>query len=279
MRTDAGLWSIGLARGMSLADLQSNIAPEPLFSNRELLPFRGRAAADPFAIRRRDGWYVFFECFINGSDNAAIACVHSPDLQSWEHSGIVLQPVHHLSYPFVFEHGGEIYMMPESKSIMRVDLYRAVDFPRRWEFVKTILRGRLMDASMVHYGGRYWIIAGYRSYWLRLFYAANPLGPWHAHWMPSARHYSKSSNRPGGRPVVLDGKLIRLGQDNVRRYGHQLRAFTITMLNRLWYRDQPTQERPILQPTGTGWTANQMHHADIHLQPDGQLLAFVDGSG
>lgn len=274
---EPGIWGLGLYRGSSIHDLRPYAEPGPMFDVKELASFKGFAAADPFALRRDDGWYVFFECFVRNSP-ACIACAHSVDLISWRQLGIVLQPAHHLSYPFVFEHEGEVYMMPESYSVRRVDLYRAIEFPYRWQLEKTILRGRLHDASMVRFGSRYWIFSGWRSYWLKLFYADSPLGPWRSHWLPSIVRYGKSTTRPGGRPVVLNGELIRLAQDNVAYYGHQLRAFTVTTLNRLWYRDRPTQTDPILVPSGTGWNARNMHHADIHPQPDGNLIAFVDGS-
>jgi len=247
--------------------------------------WNGKAVADPFAMFRNSIWYLFFELFQRGKKKAVIGAASSEDLVNWKPLGIVLDQPHHLSYPFVFEHDGQVYMMPESKSVRRVDLFRAVEFPYRWEFEKTILGGRLMDCSMVQHSGRFWLFAGWRSYMLKLFYASSPLGPWKAHWMPLIRGYCKSSTRPGGRPLSHEGKLIRFSQDCKKCYGHQLRAWHITKMNRLWYSEKPLFQAPILSGSGHGWNAERMHHIDAFrvpivakdLQGNQEWLAFVDG--
>ena len=35
------------------------------------------------------------------------------NLTDWEELGIVLRQHHHLSYPFVFEHDGQVYIVPD----------------------------------------------------------------------------------------------------------------------------------------------------------------------
>ncbi|MEI7460081.1 MAG: hypothetical protein WCK15_11785 [Pirellula sp.] len=283
-KSNSGYWSIGLYRGQSLDALSPYAEPQPIVTGEHFKSFNGSAVADPFAIRRPDGWYLFFELFLEGQSNAVIGASRSTNLVDWETLGIVHSQPHHLSYPFVFEHDGQIYMMPESKSVRRVDIFRAVDFPHKWEFEKTILHGRYMDCSMVQHAGRYWLFAGWRSYWLKLFYAPHPLGPWKRHWMPVARPYSRSSTRPGGRPIHVNGQLVRFAQDNTDYYGQQLRAWSVTRMNRLWYSEKPLSDRPILQGTGHGWNARCMHHIDPHVisantnqQSKSEIVAFVDG--
>ena len=280
-----GIWSIGLMRGSSLDCLKPTATANPIVTASDFENWNGGAVADPFAVFRDGAWYLFFELFQNGSDKAVIGASRSNDLRDWEPLGIVLKQPHHLSYPFVFEHDGQVYMMPESKSVRRVDLFRAVEFPYRWEFEKTILRGRLMDCSMVKHQGRFWIFAGWRSHGLKLFYASNPLGPWKSHWLPCIRSYSRSSSRPGGRPVLQDNKLVRFSQDCTDYYGQQLRAWNVTRMNRLWYSEEPLYDEPILSGSGQGWNARCMHHIDAFRVPTQGIdstvaqewVAFVDG--
>lgn len=282
---ESGIWAVGLLRGSSLETLMASPLENPIIHADQFVNWNGRAVADPFAIHRDGVWNLFFELFQKGSNIAVIGAARSKNLTDWEPLGIVLRQQHHLSYPFVFEHDGQVYMMPESKSVKRVDLYRAVEFPFRWEFEKTILRGRLMDCSMVKHHGRYWIFAGWRSHGLKLFHASNPLGPWRSHWLPFIRGYSKSASRPGGRPVHDSNQLIRFSQDCVACYGHQLRAWKVTRLNRLWYSEAPLCKEPILAGSGQGWNARCMHHIDafrvsaLGLNSHGgqEWLAFVDG--
>ncbi|MFN7893067.1 MAG: hypothetical protein ACK5OC_22420 [Pirellula sp.] len=271
-----GVWQIGLAKGNRLQDLQSDLSDSPLFEIGELSRFNGCAAADPFGIYRDGTWYVFFEMFLCDDPHAVIGVASSRDLIGWSVLGVALRQPHHLSFPYVFEHDGDIFMMPESKKVRRVDLYRAYDFPFDWRLEKTVLRGRYMDASIVANRGRYWLFSGWHSYWLRLFYSHSPLGPWKRHWQPFARMYNKKDVRPGGRIVSIDGQLVRLAQDNQRYYGHQLRAMQIKTLNRLSFSETPYQPLPVLCPDNVHWRNVGMHHLDLHAMDEG-YIGFVDG--
>ncbi len=282
---EEGIWSIGLLRGHSLNGMKPAPTKNPIVTAHDFIEWNGRAVADPFAIFREGVWYLFFELFQRGLENAVIGAACSPDLKLWQSLGIVLKQPHHLSYPFVFEHDGEVYMMPESKSVKRVDLFKAVEFPFRWKFEKTILKGRLMDCSMVKHHGRYWIFAGWRSYGLKLYHAVHPLGPWKSHWLPCIRFYSRSSSRPGGRPIHQDNHLIRFSQDCTECYGKALRAWRVTRMNRLWYSEVPLFVDPLLTGSGHGWNARCMHHIDAFRIPvieansteKQEWIAFVDG--
>ena len=271
-------WAVGLLHGPSLGQLAPiDGVPNPIVCEHDLGDCSGVMAADPFAIQVDGEWFLFFEMVTRRSPDAVIAAAASRDLRTWRQLGVVLDTGHHLSYPFVFEHDGDIFMMPESKRAGAVTIHRAVEFPHRWQPVRTILRGKYADASMVRHEGRYWLFAGWRSYAMRVFHAEHPLGPWRPHAWPWIHLHAPSRARPGGRPIVIDGKLIRFGQDNVARYGHQLRAWHVTTLSPRWYAERPLMADPILAPGGDGWNARCMHHIDPHRLPDGSLIAFVDG--
>ncbi len=275
MHAKESVWSLGLARATHLDRIQDGISIDPLFPLQKLHAFDGFAAADPFAMQVDGTWYVFFE-MLRRSASAVIAVASSRDLTHWEMLGVCLAAPHHLSFPFVFEHGGERYMMPESKSARRVDLYRAIEFPMRWERCATLIRGRYMDATLIEQSGRFWMHAGWHSYWLCLFSAPHPLGPWRRHWLPFARLYNKSNVRPAGRPIQVDGKWIRFVQDNHQGYGKQVQALEITCMNSWWYSERPWLDRPILAPAGEGWRKERMHHIDPHGLGH-EWLAWVDG--
>lgn len=271
-------WSVGLLRGQSLDTLlEPGGVRNPILCEHDVAHLGGTMAADPFAIQVDGTWFLFFEMCVHDSPHAVIAAASSRDLLAWQPLGIVLDTGHHLSYPFVFEHGGEIFMMPESKKARAVTIYRAVDFPLRWEPVRTILRGKFFDSSLVQHDGRWWLFTGWLSYALRLFHADHPLGPWRPHAWPCLRFHAPGAARPGGRPVVIDGQVIRFAQDNVARYGHRLRAWRVTHLTPTWFAEEPWSPEPLLAPTGVGWNASCMHHIDPHRTADGGWMAFVDG--
>ena len=89
--------------------------------------------ADPFVIARDGRHYLFAEACPYATDKGVIVCaevgaggVPGP----WR---TVLERPWHLSYPFVFEHGGETWLAPESSSHGGIELYRATDFPYGWD--------------------------------------------------------------------------------------------------------------------------------------------------
>jgi hypothetical protein len=64
---------------------------------------------------------------------------------------------HHLSYPFIIEHEGQIYMLPEAYESGRLTLYRAKEFPGGWEPVCDLLDQPAIDASVTHHNGLWWM--------------------------------------------------------------------------------------------------------------------------
>lgn len=141
----------------------------------------------------------------------------------------------HASYPFLFEHHGEIYCTPETYEAGEVRLYRAVDWPDEWELVATLIEGReVLDPTIVHHGGRWWLfctLAGpYSNTKLHVFHADSL----HSEWAPHPLNPVKTSvvgSRPAGTPFLHDGVLHRPGQDSSVSYGggivvHRIDALT-----------------------------------------------------
>ena len=101
----------------------------------------------------------------------------------------VLERDYHLSYPYLIEEGGELYMVPESARHQSVEVYRCVDFPLRWKLERTLLDGlRLVDATLHRGPDRWWMFAnaaasGSRVFddELHLFHAEHLLGDWRPH--------------------------------------------------------------------------------------------------
>src|SRR5690606_6253509 len=76
---------------------------------------------------------------------------------------IVLEEAHHLSYPFVFGHAGEIWMIPESGDADSVNLYRAVEFPHRWTREACLIDGiQGYDATPLRHESGFWFFVSPR---------------------------------------------------------------------------------------------------------------------
>lgn len=93
--------------------------------------------ADPFLIRKDQKTYVFAEMYDYIKGRGVIGCseITPKGLTKWR---VVISEKWHLSYPFVFTHNGNYYLMPEMNDHGEIWIYKAIDFPYKWE-KKTVL--------------------------------------------------------------------------------------------------------------------------------------------
>lgn len=273
-------WSLGILTGENLSKLhEPQGISNPVLTSRDVSDRRASLLADPFLFRHGELWYLFFEIFDDDLIRGVIAYATSDDGLRWTYRGVAMQEDFHLSYPYVFEHAGEIYMIPETKKQREVRLYRATSFPTQWKLEKVLLRGRLADSSIVHYKDRWWIFAARGAYSMAIYHSTSLLGEWKRHLRPVFYLRNKAKSRPGGRICMHNGKLMRFAQDSKLRYGHQVRAFEIEVLTPHRFRERELLDRPLLTPEGRGWNSIGMHHIDAQQLNDGSLLAVVDGAG
>ena len=196
-------------------------------------PPDGATWADPFAVEKNGRYYVFFEELPDPAGKGRIAMIEL-DAQG-RHSAprVVLERDWHLSYPFLLEHEGALYMVPESAQNRRVEAWRCVEFPTRWRLERVLLDGaRLVDATLARSGERWWMLAngaaGESRVFddeLHVFHAADPLGLSEGGWRPHRRNPVKSdvrSARPAGALFWRNGALHRPAQVDAPLYGSGL---------------------------------------------------------
>jgi hypothetical protein len=272
-------WSIGIYVGKSPLDLTSskNIN-NPVLTAKDVTDVPAEFVADPFMVHEDGTWYMFFEV-LNSLDNLGdIALATSPDGFSWTYQKVVLDEPFHLSYPYVFKWNHEYYMVPETFQAQSVRLYKAVAFPERWQLVGTLLEGSdFVDSSLVYFQDRWWMFnSSTDSDILRLYYANDLLGPWVEHPKSPIVQGNSSIARPGGRVIVLDGKLIRYTQDDAIYYGRQVSAFEITEITTTTYHEK-VNHRLKIGASISNWNRKGMHHVDPHQLEDNHWIACVDG--
>jgi len=275
-----GQYAIGIYTGASPFDLSPcpGIA-NPVLTARDVTDVRAAFVADPFMVREDGLWCMFFEVLNEDSGHGDIGLAVSPDGCKWSYKQIVLDEPFHLSYPNVFKWKGQYYMIPETRLAYAVRLYRAVEFPFTWAYVKDLVAGNYLDPSVFHDNERWWMFAGERSDVLHLFYADDLMGPWVRH--PKSPVVALDGNiaRPGGPILRHDGRVYRYTQDCDPTYGNQVRAFEITQLTTEDYEEKPVRSDPVLRATGRGWNGEQMHHVDPHYVDGVGWIATVDGYG
>lgn len=227
------IWRIGVVR----APIQQVAAAGSLegFSIRWIEADRSLCfLADPFGMWRDGRLYLFAEAYDYRTRRGNIvAYVLDADLNVLEHRTVLDEPWH-LSYPNVFEADGEIWMLPEGYKSGKLTLYRAVEFPWRWEAVPEFtFPCAAIDPSPLFYHDRWWMFytppapKAARTSALMLAKADRLTGPWE-NVSEEAIRVDKSGARMGGTPFFLDDKLVLPTQDCSQTYGGALRLLTMS---------------------------------------------------
>ena len=188
-------WRVGFTRqSWSDGDWASGVSiPNP----------PGAFLADPFTIAERGTNYVLVEEFPFSTRKGVISA-YAIEGEAARRIGPVLEQPWHLSFPFLFRHGGDIFMVPESGADRSVRLYRSSSFPTGWEEVRVLLSGvAAVDTILFEHHGRWWMLTTIKgegpainSAELHAFHAPDPLGEWTPH---------------RNNPVVMDARRGRNG--------------------------------------------------------------------
>lgn len=206
----------------------------------------GSYLADPFLIEHGGGLHVFFERYDLAAGRGVIGVARVEDGRFRLLGDALVEDIH-LSYPFVFEHEGAVYMIPETVARRRVEIWRAVDFPWRWTLEATALEGvAAVDTTLLQHDGAWWVFvnraeggAADGATLLELYRADGPLlrrlEPHNAN--PVVIDARRARN--GGRPFRRNGRLFRPAQHNAASvYGYALNIMEITALDARRYEER-----------------------------------------
>jgi hypothetical protein len=218
-----------------------------MYRYKRLTPPSDRYWADPCVIHKDGKHYLFFEEVVNpGKNERGHLSVVEVDKKGFKSEPvIILKKPYHLSYPFVFEHKGEYYLIPESDENSSIQLYRAVNFPYEWEFKMNLMENiKAVDTTILYKDNRVWLFTNIpqvegASYSEELFlFSSDNLftTEWESHPCNPVVSDVKSS-RPAGRLFYNNGKLYRPSQDCSSRYGYATVINEIIALNKNEYKE------------------------------------------
>jgi hypothetical protein len=233
--------------------------------------------ADPFLLQRNGDIYLFCEVSSEaGGRNQKIGvCTLNRGSDTWNYEGIVLDEPFHLSYPFVFEHDGQVYMIPESKQANSIRLYRATEFPHKWELERVLVDGwKLVDSCVVPWEDKWYLFTS-RKRWLVLLWADSLTGRFRLHPKSPIKWWNHA--RSAGGIIEHGGKLHRFAQEQTGGYGKGVHAYRILELSEKRYKEEPIAKNPILKPWGTGWANMSMHHISVLKLAEDDYFAVFDG--
>ncbi len=89
--------------------------------------------ADPIAFKYGDTRYLFTEAYDRKSHIGHIAVSEIADDGRISAPRMIIKEDYHMSFPYVFEWNGEIFMIPETSDNMTINLYKSTGFPYNWE--------------------------------------------------------------------------------------------------------------------------------------------------
>ncbi|MPT47486.1 MAG: formyl transferase [Sphingobium sp.] len=193
--------------------------------------------ADPFGWQENETFHLFAEQYDYRTRRGVI------ERLSFDAAGVMTQrqPVlaedWHLSYPFIFEGEGAIWMLPEAHRSGRLTLYRAQEGLAEWRSECEIKLDCVpVDASILRHDGRWWLFYSpatnkmTKISHLHVAWADRLTGPWTPHPGNPVR-VDKASARPGGTPVIINGRIMVPMQDCTSTYGGAIRPLWVDRLS------------------------------------------------
>jgi hypothetical protein len=225
--TKAAKWSVGVA-DVPISSFLTSPSPGIRWIEEQ---GTSRYLADPAAIEHNGTTTALVEDYDYRTHRGVISAV---DLGGDGLAEVVLDTGVHSSYPYVFEAENQVYCVPETYQANEVRLYRAVEFPRHWEQVGTLVEGiAALDSTVFPHNGRWWLLCtdhkeGSNTK-LHVFHSPEVEGPWEPHALNPVKTDIRSS-RPAGTPFIHEGDLFRPTQDSSQSYGG---AITITRIDEL----------------------------------------------
>jgi hypothetical protein len=201
---------------------------------------RGHFYADPMLIEHEGQVWMFFEDFVYKQMRGRIGCAPVRADGSIGEATVCLDLPYHLSYPFVFRHDGEIFMIPESYQNEGIELWRATNFPFSWKLEKTLFKGEFVDTTPVLHEGRWYFFTApvernSKPAFGALFSSDSLTGDW-VHHPSSPISTDVRDARSAGAIVKVGNRLLRPVQDCAENYGRRIHVEEILELSPTAYR-------------------------------------------
>lgn len=221
---------------------------------------KDRLWADPFVIARNNKHYVFIEEMEYEQYRGRVAVFEIESDGSYTKPIPAIEEDFHVSYPFLVEHDGELWMMPETNTNRDLRLYRCTRFPDQWEYVMNLMEGKkYVDATLHFQDDLWWLYVNMGAHQtlskrdeVHLFFAKDFRT---TDWTPHPYNPIVSdahSARPAGNLIKHQGRLLRPSQNNSRFYGYGYNLNEVHTLSTTDYKETvvkqilPTWDKTII---------------------------------
>lgn len=128
------------------------------FNAKKITPHKTYEWADPFIFEHNNKNYIFFENNDLKLNKGKISCglIEGNKLINIKD---ILNFNYHLSYPFIWKHKNNIYLIPESSSNKSIQIWKARIFPYKWNLFKTFLKNEYCcDTTIINFNKNNWLL-------------------------------------------------------------------------------------------------------------------------
>jgi len=207
----------------------------------------GRFLADPFVATINNQTVMFVEDYNYSTKQGTISAIRIFPDGSYNIVIDVIREKFHLSFPYLFEFEGTLYIIPESHQAKAIRLYKCVRFPYQWEYLYDIMQDVVAaDTVVFEHSDKWWMLTNIApdgttelDSQLCVFSATSPLSK---EWQPHAKNpicFSPGVGRNGGVLRDADGTIFRVRQkQGYNQYGMMFSIAKITRLNTEGYEEE-----------------------------------------
>jgi hypothetical protein len=229
----------------------------------------GKFKADPFVYSTQKGNFMVYEDYCYKEKKAIIRTAYTDGNKS----KTAITGDYHLSYPYIIEHEGEIFCIPESAQANKVMLYKLNKEKDDWENVKNLLEGcKAVDSTVFEYNGKWWLFCTMDdqnpNVNLFAFFSDSFFGPYQPHYNNPIKTDIHSA-RPAGNVFTLNNSLYRPSQDCSRTYGGSIVINKINKLNPFSFEEEVVKK---IEPDKMGRYKHGIHNISFS-----NGLTLVDG--
>lgn len=256
-RTDE--WNVGLVRKPQSAWLDPAFKPEIEWS-----PYHesGQMVADPYLIpSAEERPRALVEEFNWSTERGRISEMRWPEAlgQTCTITPLIDEGLH-MSYPFIVEHEGAVYAIPECSESNSIPLYRLDPESGTWRRERTLIdKVNAVDSTVLKHGDTWWLIhsgdKGWGRWSLYLWHAPSLFGPWEPH-VANPVKTDVGGTRPAGNFFWHQGNLYRPAQDGRTGYGGALCINRVDELSKEAFRETVVRR---IQPDPNGPYPDGIH--------------------
>ena len=189
--------------------------------------------ADPLLFSDGGNTWLFVEAFNRRAGKGEIGVFDIVDGKA-ENFKVIIDTPTHMSYPFVFKHCGEYFMIPETGAAHHIALYKAKNFPYEWE-MDTVLMDKVVyrDHTVTQEEDGTFALLSYKQEGTNRFNMKNTFTVFKLDMdrrtLTEESEFldKKQSNRPAGPCFKVNGKEYRVSQKCNRAYGEAMFVYEI----------------------------------------------------